>query len=196
MRVERDEESETDAQDDGAHPHELAEVACAVDDYAAEDAGTCAGDDKGEEDEAGFQGCSFEYGLKEERHVVFCANEDLWVISGAKARWHELRTYKSMKEGHEERCDVALIPKQLHRDKRISRHAGLAINEGEDHDASHDEQRDDFCRIPGEDCAAKIETEKHHERKSEKGKDADPIHGLDALSEGRMLVFDIKEEQD
>lgn len=104
--------------------------------------------------------------------------------------------YETVKERHKKSCDVRLCAEQLHRNQRVLGYARLAIHKREDHKSADDEQCDDFCRVPCENCSAEVEAKQNHERESKESEDTPPIDGFDTVQERRVGVLDVEEEED
>lgn len=83
---------------------------------------------------------------------------------------------------------------EIHGDQGVLCDPGLAIHEGDDHNAADYEERDDFGRVPREDGTAEVEAQEDHQCEGEEREHAGPIDCADAIDEGCVLMLNVEEK--
>lgn len=104
-----------------------------------------------------------------------------------------MSTYEAVEKHYQKGSNIGLLFEQGHGDERILGKLRFAVNECEDHEASHDKQSNDLRRVPWEQNTSEVESKEEHQRTCEERKDAEPVNGLHAINEGRVFVLDVQE---
>lgn len=68
-------------------------------------------------------------------------------------------------------------------------------NKGKRHQATHDDETDDFGRVPRIGGSSKVETKQYHDHDADDTNTPGPVNGLDALGQLGSWVMNVEEDE-